>query len=84
MYILVYGDDLLITDKFPQSYTEMVNYSFTLKPLNIEYPKSDLGAYLGNLYNKYGLHTRTMRSKTYVYKVIKNLKKKLEANVFFQ
>ena len=82
MYIIVYVDNLLIIDKFPQRYKEMVKSSFTVKPSRIEEPKSYLGSDVGKLYYENGSCLWAMVSKTYVEKYINNLKKKLEADGF--
>jgi hypothetical protein len=77
-YILVYVDDLLIIDKDPGKFMEMVQGSFTVKPDSIEVPKSYLGADIGKVHYSDGSYAWTMGSETYVKKAIKNLKKRLE------
>lgn len=81
-YILVYVDDLLIIDKEPKAFMEMIKTSFTVKPDSIEEPKAYLGANVGILYDEYNNKHWTMSSKDYCTKAIKNLKKKLEDDGF--
>ena len=73
-------EDILIIDKFPQVYTEMVNIGFIVKPSSIEEPKSYLGDDVVKLYYEDGLYSWTMGYKTYVEKAINNLKKRIEVD----
>ena len=77
-YILVYVDDLLIIDKEPKRYMEMIQQSFTVKPSSIEEPKSYLGADVNKVYYDDGSYGWTMGSETYVKQAINNLKKRLD------
>ena len=60
----------------------MVKTSFTVKPSSIEEPKSYLGADVETLHYEDGPYALTMGTKTYLEKVINNLKKKIEADGF--
>ena len=77
-YILVYVDDLLIIDKNPKRYMDMIQDNFTVKKDSIEVPKSYLGAEVDKMYYPDGSYAWTMGAKQYVKKAVKNLKKKLE------
>ena len=83
-YILVYVDDLIIIDKDPRSFMEMVKTSFTVKPSSIEEPTSYLGADITKLVDQVSGRTRTwtMGSANYCSKAIKNLKSKLKEDGF--
>ena len=81
-YILVYVDDLIIIDKCPLKYMEMVKENFTVKPCSIQEPTSYLGADIGKIYYSDGSYAWTMGSKTYLEKVIKNLKRRILADGF--
>ena len=79
-YILVYVDDLLIIDKQPAKFMEMIQQKFTVKPSSIEEPKSYLGADIKKVYYDDGSYGWTMGSETYVTHAIKNLKKRMESD----
>ena len=49
LYVLVYVDDLLIIDKNPSRYMDMVKSDFTIKPGSIEVPSMYLGAEIGKV-----------------------------------
>lgn len=76
-YILVYVDDLLIIDKQPAKFMEMIQ---AVKPSSIEEPKSYLGADIKKVYYDDGSYGWTMGSETYVTHAIKNLKKRMESD----
>ena len=59
-------DDILIVDKFPRIYMEMVRISFTVNPLSIEEPQSYLGDDVVKLYYTNGAYAWTIGYKTYL------------------
>ena len=77
-YILVYVDDIIIIDKTPMIFMEMINEKFKLKPESIIEPNSYLGADLSKIHYDDGSYAWLMGSTNYVDKVIKNIKKTLE------
>ena len=77
-YILVYVDDILIIDKTPMKFMEMINEKFKVKPESIIEPNSYLGADLSKIHYQDGSYAWLMGSANYVEKVVKNVKKTLE------
>ena len=77
-YVLVYVDDLLIIDKNPSRYMDMVKSDFTIKPGSVEIPSMYLGAEIGKVKYQDGSQAWTMSSEGYIKKVIANIKKRLE------
>ena len=45
--ILIYTDDILVLDKFPQKYMDMLKERYTVKPSSIGEPTTYLGAGIG-------------------------------------
>lgn len=81
-YILVYVDDILIIDKNPGEFMEMIKDDFTLKPESIMEPTTYLGADLCKVHYEDGSHAWLMGSASYVEKVVKNVKKILNKHGF--
>ena len=81
-YILVYVDDILIIDKTPLNFMEMIKEKFTVKPESIIEPTSYLGADLSKEHFDDGSFAWLMGSANYVGKVVKNAKKALERDGF--
>ena len=77
-YILVYVDDILIIDKTPMRFMDMINEKFKVKPDSIAEPTSYLGADLRKVQYQDGSYAWVMGSANYVDKVVKNVKKTLE------
>ena len=49
-YILVYVDDILIIDKNPEQYMDLLKNTYTVKPSSIVEPKKILGANINKVY----------------------------------
>ena len=81
-YILVYVEDILIIDKTPLSFMEMIKGKFTVKPESIIEPTSYLGADLSKVHFEDRSFAWLMGSANYVGKVVKNVKKALERDGF--
>ena len=65
-YIFVYSDDILIIDKAPQKYMDMLKDSYKIKPESIGEPKTYLGADVSKVYYPDGSYAWCLSSKTYV------------------
>ena len=59
-YILVYSDDLLISDEEPGRFIQMIQVNFTVKPSIIGELKSYQGADIGKIYYDDGSYAWTM------------------------
>ena len=65
-YILVYIDDLLIFEKYPQKYMTILESKYTVKPYSIGETEVYLGADVGKLLYGDGSYAWTMRYDLYV------------------
>ena len=65
-YILVYIDDLLILEKYPQNYMTMLESKYTVKPSFIGDPKLYLVDDVGKLLYGDGSYTWTIISDSYI------------------
>ena len=74
-YILVYVDTILIIDKTPMRFMDMINEKFKVKPDCIAEPTSYLGADLSKVQYQDGSYAWVMGLANYVDKVVKNVKK---------
>ena len=81
-YILVYVDDILIIDKNPRKYMDMLEEKFPVKPSSIEEPKLYLGANIGRVEYPDGSKAWTMSSDSYVKEAIRNVKQRLQEDGF--
>lgn len=81
-YILVYVDDILIIDKTPTKYMDMLCSKYPVKPSSIEEPKIYLGANIGKVVYPDGSMTWTMSSESYAKEAIKNVKQRLKDDRF--
>ena len=71
VYIFVYSDDILIIDKSPGKYTDMLKESYRIKPESIGEPKRYLGADVSKVYYPDGSYAWCLSSKTYVKEAVK-------------
>ena len=81
-YIFVYSDDILIIDKAPEQYMEMLKDSYKIKPESIDEPKRYLGADVSKEYYPDGSYAWCLSSKTYVKEALKNVKRKMAEDGF--
>ena len=75
-YIFVYVNDILIIDKNPERFMNLLKENYTLKPSSIREPKVYLGADISKSYYPDGSYAWTMGSQSYVKEAIHNVKKK--------
>ena len=76
-YNLVYVNDILIIDKKPGRFIDLLKENYTVKPSSIGEPKVYLGADISKAYYSDGSYAWTMGSQRYVKEAICNVKKKL-------
>ena len=81
-YIFVYSDDVLIIDKTPGKYMEMLKDSYKIKPESISEPKRYLGVDVSKVYYPDGSYAWCLSSKTYVKEAVKNAKRKMAEDGF--
>ena len=77
MHIFVYVDDILIIDKNPERFINLLNENYTVKPASIREPKVYLGADISKAYYPDGSYAWTMGSQRYVKEAIRNVEKPL-------
>jgi hypothetical protein len=77
-YILVYVDDILIVDKDPKRFMDMLEEKYTVKPSSIGEPKVYLGADISKAYYPDGSYAWIMSSDSYVKEAVKNVKKRMK------
>ena len=76
-YILVYVDNILIIDKNPEQFMDLLKSSYTVKPSSIGEPKNYLGADINKVYYSNNSYAWSMGSRSYVKEAICNIKKQL-------
>ena len=81
-YILVYVDDILILDKLPEKYMNMIQEKFPVKKSSIEEPKIYLGANIGKVSYPDGSIAWTMSSDSYVKEAVRNVKARMKEDNF--
>ena len=76
-YILVYVDDILILDKYPERFMNLLKDNYTVKPSSVGEPKVYLGADISKVYYPDGSYAWAMGSRSYVKEAVRNVKKQL-------
>ena len=76
-YILVYVDNILIIDKNPEQFMDLLKSTHTVKPSSIGEPKNYLGADINKVYYSNNSYAWSMGSRSYVKEAICNIKKQL-------
>ena len=79
-YVLVYVNDILIIDKIPQRFMDLLKDTYTVKPSSIGQPKVYLGVDINKVYYLDGSYAWSMGSQSYVKEAICNIKKQLSQN----
>ena len=79
-YILVYVDDILILDKDPERFMQVLNEKYTIKPGSIGEPKVYLGGGISKALYPDGSYAWLMSSSNYVREALRNIKKDLKQN----
>ena len=77
MHVLVYVDDILIIDKNPERFMNLLKENYTVKPSSIGEPKVYLGTDISKAYYSDGSYAWTMGSQSYVKEAVRNVKKQL-------
>ena len=70
-------NDILIIDKNPERFMNLLKENYTVKPSSIGEPKVYLGADILKAYDSDGSYAWTMGSQSYVKEAIRNVKKQL-------
>ena len=81
-YILVYVDDILVIDKHPKKYMQMLQDSYTVREDTVKEPEQYLGADIGKTFFDDGTHAWTMSSASYVRNAVKNIKQRMSESGF--
>ena len=76
-YIMVYVDDILIIDKDPGYFMDILKSSYVIKPDSIKPPTSYLGSDIGNVRIN-NTHCWTMSSQSYTKEAVKIVQTQLE------
>ena len=79
-YILVYVDNILILDKDPERFMQVLKEEYKVKPGSIGKPKVYLGAGISKAFYPDGSYTWLMSSSNYVREALCNIKKDLKQN----
>lgn len=79
-YILVYVDDVILIDTEPIRFMKSIEHDFKLKEGSLKQTDTYLGAFLSQVDYEDGTFSWVMGCESYLGKVIKNLKKKLETD----
>ena len=77
-YILIYTDDILVLDKNPQKYMDMLKDRYTVKPSSIGEPTTYLGAGIGKVNYSDGSYAWLMSSENYVKEAVKTVKDRVK------
>ena len=70
-------DDILIINKNPELFMNLLQKNYTIKPSSIGEPKVYLGADISKAYYLDGSYAWTMSSQSYVKEAIRNMTKQL-------
>jgi hypothetical protein len=81
-YILVYVDDVLIIDKEPSRFMEMLKDNYTVKPDSIGVPERYLGADIRKVELSDGSRAWCMSPQSYVKTAVKNVKQQMKKDGF--
>ena len=80
--ILIYVDDMLIIDKFPDVIMKQVQDQYNVRSDTIKEPSKYLGADVRKIYYNDGTHAWTMGSESYVRNAVKNIKEWMKDDGF--
>ena len=79
-HILVYVDDILILDKDPERFMQILKEEYTVKARGTGEPKMYLGAGISKALYADGSYAWLMSSSNFVREVLRNIKKDLKQN----